>query len=239
MSSITTRTVDIDSTLSGFYAASEHLRGAVLVFMEAFGITGHIRGVCERLAEQGYAALAPDIFHGKVFAYDDMEHVFPHLKTLDETVIMDEAGRALDWLAKETGMDASRTGTIGFCLGGRLATRTALDFPALLGAAVGCYGGGIAPREDKFGRAPLTPDFVKLQAPLLLVYGAEDGSIAPDEHGRIATALSEQKKDYGISVYANAGHGFLCEQRDSYAPEAAARAWPEILGFFQHNLGRA
>lgn len=237
MSSISTRNVEIDSRLSGFLATPDKPIGAVLVFMEAFGITGHIQGVCERLAGHGYTALAPDIFHGKIFDYEDMEPVFENLKSLSEDSILDETGRALDWLEQETGFAAARTGVIGFCLGGRLAMRSGIEYAPRLGSIVACYGGGIAPAEDRFGRAPLTPDFGKLQAPALLVYGADDGSITPDEHGRIAEALSAAKKDYTLSVFPEAGHGFLCEQRGSYAPTAANKAWPQIVGFFNRNLG--
>ncbi|MGD8380355.1 MAG: dienelactone hydrolase family protein [Gammaproteobacteria bacterium] len=233
---IEAHTAKIDEKLNGYYAAPAQPQAAILVLMEAFGITGHIRGVCDRLAGLGFAALAPDIFHGRVFAYDDMDAVLPFLKSLDEDAIMNETGRALAWLRNTAGMPAEKTGAIGFCLGGRLAGRAAIEHADQLGAAVSCYGGGIAAKEDRFGRAPLTPDFDRLRAPWLLVYGAEDGSIGPDEHGRIAQALSERKKRFCLSLYPEAGHGFLCEERASYAPDAAARAWPEITGFLGRNL---
>ncbi len=229
----------ISKTLNG-YAAFPHAHGrfpGVVVMMEAFGITGHIRGVCARLAKAGCVALAPDIFHGEVFSYTDMEKIMAKLPTLRDDQILNEIGQSLDWLAAHKNVDSRRLGIIGFCMGGRLAFLANCRFPERIQAAVGFYGGGIAPQgPDRFGRTPQITEADKMQAPILLGYGADDQGISPAEHARITETLSAAKKRFSLAVYPGAGHGFLCEERASYAPQAAAQAWPEIIAFLQANL---
>lgn len=231
--------IQISKTLQG-YTAFPQAHGrfpGVIVMMEAFGITGHIRGVCERLAKAGFVALAPDIFHGEVYSYTDMEKVMAKLPTLRDDVILNEIGESLDWVTAHKTVDPRRLGIIGFCMGGRLAFLANCRFPDRLKAAVGFYGGGIAPQgPDRFGRTPPITEVDKMQAPILLGYGADDQGIPPAEHARIAETLSTAKKRYSLAVYPGADHGFLCEERASYAPQAAERAWPEIIAFLQANL---
>ena len=92
---------EIGPGLSGYLAmpAGEGPFPAVLVFMEAFGLNGHIQDVCRRLAAEGIAAMAPDIYHGDVFSYDDMDGAIGRLRTLNDDQVMREAGQALDYLA--------------------------------------------------------------------------------------------------------------------------------------------
>jgi len=229
----------INNTLNG-YAAHPKTPGrfpGLVVMMEAFGITGHIRGVCERLANAGFVALAPDIFHGEVISYTDTEKVMAKIPTLHDDQMLDEINQSLGWLAAHQQVQAGQLGIIGFCMGGRLAFMSNCRFPDRLQVAVGYYGGGIAPQGlDRFGRTPPIGEAKSMQAPILLGYGADDQGIPPAEHARIAETLSTAKKRYSLAVYPGAGHGFLCEERASYAPKASERAWPEIIAFLRANL---
>lgn len=209
----------------------------VLVFMEAYGITRHIRGVCKRLAEAGFAALAPDFFHGELINYTDINAVMAKIQTLRDEQLIQEAGASLDWLAAQNSVNKTRLGVIGFCMGGRLAFLANCRFSGRLSAAVGYYGGGIAPQgPDRFGRTPPIGEAHKMQAPILLGYGADDQGIPPTEHARIVETLSAAKKRYTLAVYPGAGHAFLCEERANYAPQAAEHAWREMIAFLQANL---
>jgi carboxymethylenebutenolidase len=75
-----------------------------------------------------------------------------------------------------------------------------------------------------------------MSGPIMLGYGAEDQSIQPAEHGRIATALSEAKKRYSLEVFPDAGHGFMCEDRPSYSPREAEQAWERAIEFLYVGL---
>lgn len=231
--------VTLSDSLAG-YVARPSGNGpfpGVIVLMEAFGITGHIRGVCERLAQAGYVALAPDIYHGAVFDYGNMEPVLAKIRTVDDATVMNEIGICLNWQAEQPEVAADKLGIIGFCMGGRLAYLANSRHASSIKAAAAFYGGGIAPDgADRFGRTPPLGEAAAMQHPIFLGYGAEDASISAAEHGRVAQALSEHKKRYSLAVYPQAGHGFLCEERAAFAPAAAAVAWQEVLGFFRLYL---
>jgi carboxymethylenebutenolidase len=231
--------IQISKTLNGYVAHPQsHGRfSGVVVMMEAYGITGHIRGVCERLAKSGFVALAPDIFHGEVISYADTEKVMSKIPTLRDDQILSEVSQTLDWLSAHKSVDPKRLGIIGFCMGGRLAFLANCKLADRIKAAVGYYSGGISPQgPDRFGRTPPIGEADKMLAPILLGYGADDQSIPPAEHARIAETLSAAKKRYSLAVYPGAGHAFLCEERANFAPKAAAQAWPEITAFLQANL---
>lgn len=211
---------------------------AVIVLMEAYGITGHIKGVCQRLAKAGFLTVAPDIFHGDVIPYNDVDAVMAKLPTLKDDIMVKEIGMSLDWLAKQPAAERQFIGIIGFCMGGRLAFLSSCRFPDRLKAAVCFYGGGIAAEgeTDRFGRTPPIHLAGHLKAPLYLGYGADDQGIPPAEHARIVEKLSTLKKRYTLAVFPGAGHAFLCEERQNYAPAAAEPAWRESLAFLHSNL---
>lgn len=211
----------------------------VLIFMEAYGVTGHVRGVCDRLALAGFVGLAPDFFHGELIAYDDMQAAMAKIATLKDEVLLQEVSAALDWLVAQDKVRDEALGVIGFRMGGRLAYLSNCRFPARLKAAVRFYGGAIAPEAagpDRFGRIPPLGETEKMQAPLFLGYGADDQGITAAEHARVVAALSGAKKRYALNVYPGAGHAFLCEERANYAPAAAEIAWRDAVDFLEVQL---
>lgn len=210
----------------------------VLIFMEAYGITGHVRGACERLAEAGIAALAPDFFHGELIAYTDAQTAMAKIPTLKDEMLLDECAAGLDWLAAQKTVRRDALGVMGFCMGGRLAFLANCRLAARLRVAVAFYGGGISPEggQDKFGRTPPIGETASMQTPLFLGYGADDQGITPAEHARVVSALSAAKKRYVLNVYPGAGHAFLCEERSNYAPAAAEIAWRDSINFLKANL---
>ncbi|HET7307992.1 MAG TPA: dienelactone hydrolase family protein [Gammaproteobacteria bacterium] len=231
--------LSIDAELRAWYAAPAGggPYPVVLCFIEAFGVTDHFREVAERFAEAGFCAVVPDIYHGDVFDYDDLDGALGRIKTLDEEQVMSEAAATLDVLAKRPECDTERNLLVGFCLGGRLAFRAHAVLADRV-TATGCfYGGGIAPREARFGREPLLGQVERMRAPLMLFYGANDQSIRPDEHGRIAEALGNAGLRYGLQVFADTGHAFFCDARPSYNAAAAEESWAMLLDFFRRYSG--
>ena len=210
---------------------------AVVVLMEAYGITAHIRNVCLRLAQAGYLALAPDFFRGTVLGYDERERVLALLPTLRDGDLLEDLDRARAWLGAQEEVDPERIAVLGFCMGGRLAYLGGCARPEAWRAVLALYGGGIAPEgPDRFGREPPIGRSKALAAPLFLGYGADDASIPPAEHARIAEILSGLGKRYLLAVYPGAGHGFLCEERPSHHPRASQDAWRDILSFLANTL---
>jgi carboxymethylenebutenolidase len=207
----------------------------VLLFMEAFGVNDYVQSEVRRLAENGYAAIAPDLFDGKTFDYSDREGIAPRLKSLTDEGMLDHVRASAAFLAAQPEVKKSAYGAVGFCMGGRLAVLTAVALGDEIAAASSFYGGGIAPTERRFFD-PLLDRLGDVKAELLLLYGAEDQSIAPDEHGRIAEALSAHKKRYALAVYPGAGHGFASRDRESYDRDVAEHAWNRTLELFGRTL---
>lgn len=227
--------VPLADDLRGYYAAPRGTKlPALLLFQEAFGINDHIQDVARRFAAQGYATLAPDYYRGLTFPYggDAAER---RKAAFDDAFAVRGMEDALRFLGARGEVAVARLGAVGFCMGGRLAFLAAEALGSRLRAAIGFYGGGIAEARDA-GRPSLLPEVGKIEAPILLNYGTDDKTIPPEEHGRVAVALSAAKKRYTLDVYAGAEHGFFCDARPSYNPEAARTAWDRALRFFAEHV---
>ncbi len=210
---------------------------ALIVFMHAWGIDAFMQETCDWLVQAGYAALAPDLYHGVTYGPEQRDEALAAVADLDDTRAMAETGRALEWLGGRREVDAGRVGSIGYCMGGRLAFMAHGAHAQRLRASVCYYGGGIAPREDALGRPAVLHHVPAMRHPLLLLYGTEDASILPDEHARIAEKLSAERKRYVMDVFPGAGHAFLARGREGYSAEASAEAWERTLAFLGHHLG--
>lgn len=229
---------DKAQALSAYYVAPVNASKApaIVVFMEAFGLNENIKGFCDRLADQGYAAIAPDIYHGQVFPYSDLQGAVAKLKTLKDDGVMQEFGQSLEFLQTRREVRPGGVGVTGFCMGGRYTFLANAVYPKQIKAAVSFYGGGIAATNDVAGRPSLLGQVAAMVAPLMLMYGSEDSYIVAEEHQRIALALSAAKKRYTINVFAGAGHGFMSDRRESYNPAAAAEASAMMMAFFDRHL---
>ena len=211
---------------------------AVVVVHEAFGPNAHIRDVAARLAREGYVTLAPDLYHRekKSAAYDDLPEAIRLMMTLRDDTILKDMGAAISYLQQQPFVRADRIGVMGFCMGGRIAFLTACMNPAV-SAGVPFYGGGIGSvtQPSALTRPPL--EFAgRLTAPLLLFFGESDAFIPLEEVDRIRERLAALGKDATIVVYPGAPHGFFCDQRESYRPDAAQDAWQRLLQFFARRL---
>lgn len=232
------KTVQIDAGLSGYYVRplTKDIVPAVIVLMEAFGLNDYIKSVCDRLAQAGYAAIAPDFYHGATYAYRDLKEAIAKLKSLKDETVMTEFGKAITFLSKQGGVVPGGVGVIGFCMGGRYTFMANAIHAPHIKAAVSFYGGGIAAAPDPLGRADLLSLVPAMKAPIMLLYGADDGSISPAEHQRIALALSEAKKSYTLSIFSQADHGFFSDRRNQYNAAASAEAWAMTMSFFRRHL---
>ncbi len=206
----------------------------VVLFQEAFGINDYIQSEVKRLAAHGYAGIAPDLFRGKTFGYDEFDKIGPLLQSLTDDGLLSDTRACIAYLEAQANVAHERYGCVGFCMGGRLAflSATAID---KLAAAASFYGGGIAPDQPRFFK-PIIDRAPQVHAELLMIYGADDEGITPSEHARVAEALSREKKRYELSVYPGAPHGFASRDRASYRPEQAEAAWAETLTLFDRTL---
>ena len=209
---------------------------AVIVIPEAFGLNGHIEDITERIAAAGHRAVGLDIFHrsgGGTAPYDDFEKVLPLFEGLTDEGLLDDIDAARAHL-HEAGIADASIGIVGFCFGGRTTFLAAVRRP--LGAAVGFYGGGIVTgRFPQF--PPLIEESASLQSPWLGLFGDADQGIPVDDVERLRATLDERTTvDHDIVRFPGAEHGFNCDQRPAYHPEAAADAWQRTLAWFKNHL---
>lgn len=198
-------------------------RAGLVVVQEIFGVNAHIRSVCERLAGEGYAALAPALF-------DPLEKNV-ELDYSEGAIARGRALRtALGWAAPLSAIAAAieavgavgKVGAIGFCWGGSLAFLAACRLH--LGCAVCYYGGQIAEFADE-----------PVRAPTLFHFGAKDPLIPPEDVSKIREAQARAGAPAEFFVHP-AGHGFNCDRRADFDEPSARLAWERTLAFLARHL---
>ena len=212
---------------------------AVLVAQEAFGVNRHIESVCRRLAEAGYAALAPELYHrqgnGIVLDYSNFDAARPYISSLTNGGIESDLNAALSFLDAHPRVDPSQVGIVGFCVGGFVSFLAACRIR--VSAAVCFYGGGIVRPRPGMKIQPLLPEAPNIRCPVLGLFGGKDTGIPPADVDAIRERLSALGKTAEIVTYPDAGHGFFCDERPSYRPDDAADAWERTrdwLGRYLH-----
>jgi len=207
------------------------VRGGVVVIQEAFGVTGHIVDVCRRFAAAGYHAVAPHLFHRSgdpVLEYDDMKSAMSLIGELTAAHIDEDVDGAVAALSAAS-IDPRNTAIVGFCMGGTVAFHTAARLD--LGAAVSFYGGGVA--KGRFGYPSQLDVAGQLGTPWLGLFGDRDKGIPTEEVEELRVAVAHAPVDTEVVRYAEAEHGFHCDDRPAVFNEAAARdGWARTLQWF-------
>jgi len=221
-------TANDGNELSAYVARPEGTpTGAVVVVQEIFGVNSHIRSVADGYAAEGYVAIAPALFDriekGVELAYtgEDMQKAFGLYGKLNPDLALLDVVAAYKFVEAE---DHKGIGVVGFCYGGFMAwisaTRgeTQKMHPS---CTVGYYAGGIGnvAKEEP-------------SCPVMLHFGAEDTHIGPEQ----IEAVREAHPNVEIFVYEGAEHGFNCDQRGSYNPEAAKLAKERTLEFLRTHI---
>jgi carboxymethylenebutenolidase len=203
-------------------AAPARPRGALLVIQEIFGVNSHIRKLTDGFAAEGYTAIAPCLFdrirRGIELDYTPaaMQEGMGYVKQLRPEATQRDLAAA-QAAVKHSG----RAGAVGYCWGGTLAYLAAGSLP--LACAVVYYGKVVSHLEQK------------PRCPVMYHYGSADRSIPLADVERVIAAYPAAP----VYVYEGAGHGFNCEQRDSYHPQAAALARTRTLDFIARYLAGA
>lgn len=211
-------------------------KGAVVVLQEAFGVTTHIQDVTRRFAHEGWQAIAPALFHREgspVVAYDRLEQAMPLVGTLTSGGITNDLIATFGNL-EASGFPPDRTAVVGFCMGGAVALYAGTLRP--LGAAVTFYGGGVV--TGKFGLPALVDLAPTLSTPWLGLYGDEDQGIPVGDVESLREQAAKAPVETEVVRYADAGHGFHCDERPgSFTPGAAADAWRRTLDWLDRHMG--
>lgn len=215
------------NTAAGYLARPKSGSGpGVVVIQEWWGLVTHIKDVCDRLAVEGFTALAPDLYHGRTVTEPD-EAGKAAMSLEIERAARDMAG-AVDLLVQDPGARGDKVGVVGFCMGGGLALFLATLRPEVA-ACVPFYGVGPAVERA---------DFSKVTANVLGHWGEKDDSY---DHAKI-DELEQKLKQAGVGVemhWYDGDHAFFNDTRpEVYNPEAAQLAWDRTLAFLRQNLSQ-
>jgi carboxymethylenebutenolidase len=245
---LTEQLIDVATTGGGPMAVSVHhpegegKHPAVIVIMEAFGLNPNIRGIGARLAAEGFVTAAPDLYHrsGRLnhAAYDQLAARRAELrKGFDENSIITDLEATLAQLRSDPRVSGP-IGIVGFCLGGRVSLMGAEHVPGISAAAI-FYGGGMmaVTAETAPGWNAAADDVHRIKCPIIGFFGNEDQNPAPADVDTLDAAMTAAGVQHAFNRYDGAGHGFMCDERESHRPEAAADAWAKTVAFFHQHLG--
>ncbi|MEO8216787.1 MAG: dienelactone hydrolase family protein [Acidobacteriota bacterium] len=211
-------------TCDGYLARPEDGRGpAVVVIQEWWGLVPHIEKVTERFASEGFLAMAPDLYHGSTTQSPDEAGRL--LMELNAERAGKEISAAGQFLLSQPECTSKVFGVVGFCMGGALAQYAATHDNSI-GAAVSFYGG--------FKKVDL--DWDDLGAPMIFIYGQDDGAVPAAEGQALANKLTRMGKDVEAVVYPGANHAFFNDTGPNYKKEAAEDAWKRTIALFRTQL---
>jgi len=219
------------------YEAKPKVAGSypgIVVLMEAFGLNDHIKKVTERIAQEGYVAIAPDLYHReteRVIPYSDLQKAVGIMNRLQDSKVMDDVGAAIAHLKSQSNVKSGSLGVTGFCMGGRFTYLSAAHHNKDVKAAVAFYGGGIPMGNP----SPLSRTG-EITAPIYLFFGGKDPLIPQEHVDKINAELANKKINSTTKIYPEATHGFFCDERPSYHEASAKDAWEKFKAFFAQHL---
>jgi carboxymethylenebutenolidase len=215
-----------NDTVSGYLALPEGAgkHPAIVVIHEWWGLNDWVKGQAQKFAGLGYVALAVDLYRGKTAKAPDEAHIL--MRGLADDQGLRDLEAAYAYVASRPDVDASKIGSIGWCMGGGWSIKLAVDQPKLAACVV------------NYGPLPTDPaNIAKIKAPVLGNFGADDQGIPPEKVHAFESAMKADGKMTDIKIYTGAGHAFENpDNKDGYRPEATADASQRATAFFQKYL---
>jgi carboxymethylenebutenolidase len=201
-------------------------RPAVIVVQEWWGLNDNIKDIARRFANEGYFAIAPDLYsrQGHKVA-SDPNTAAQLMGGLNKPDGVQDLQSTIQWLRAQKETRASKIGVTGYCMGGSYAM------------LLPCESKEISAAAPFYGEIPTDDEIQKLNCPIFYAYGAHDGWIQRKDVDRLAADLKKFNKKGEVKVYEGCQHGFFNDTRkDVYAPDAAKDAWAHTLKLFAENL---
>ena len=199
----------------------------LVVIQEWWGLVPHVEDLCDRFAAQGFTALAPDLYHGETASEPDEAGKLMMALNLDQAA--KDMGGAIDLLLASDAVRGEGVGVTGFCMGGGLALKLAVQRAGDVRACVPFYG--IIPWEGA------TPDWSPLQARVQGHFALQDGFFTPEKVRELETTLKSLGKSVELFFY-DADHAFFNDTRpEVHDREASLQAWERTLDFLRMHLG--
>jgi carboxymethylenebutenolidase len=213
-------------TVSGFLATPEKpgRYPAMVVIHEWWGLTDWVKEQTQKLAEQGYIALAVDLYKGQVTTDPEVAHEL--MRGLPQDRAVSDLKAAFAYLITRKDVDHEHIGSIGWCMGGGFSLQLAIHEPRLAACVV------------NYGALPTDPnDIQQIIAPVLGNFGADDRGITPADVAAFEKTMRGMNRRIDVKIYDGAGHGFENSANTSaYRPESAADAWARTVAFLNKAM---
>lgn len=211
----------------------------IVVLQEIFGVNDHIRDITQRLAQEGYVAIAPALFQRQApgfeigYTAEDIKIGKEYKERTKAEELLSDIQATIDYLISQTPVKSNAIGCIGFCFGGHVAILAA-TLPDIQ-ATASFYGAGIATMTPG-GGSPTITRTKDIKGTVYAFFGMDDASIPAEQVDEIEAALEKHQILHCIFRYEGAEHGFFCDQRASYNNAAAADAWNQVKQLFGQEL---
>jgi carboxymethylenebutenolidase len=194
----------------------------VVVIHEIFGLNDDIRSITKQFAEHGYAALAVDLFsnRNRIVCMLRIMHGMM-IRPLNNSML-DDLKSTVAVLQKQSNVDASRIGTVGFCLGGAYAVQLAITDKGMKAASV-FYGANPKPLEAVAEACPIVGSY-------------PDKDFTTKAARELETSLTNYNIPHDIKIYEDTKHSFMSQQRTPTEVEASKDAWQRMVSFFGEHL---
>ena len=217
-------------TADGYLAVPASGNGpGLLVIQEWWGLVPQIKDTCDRLAGDGFVALAPDLYHGEIAEHTEMDKAGQLMQSLPPDRAARDMGGAIDYLLANDAVTGDKVGVIGFCMGGMLTLMIAALQGDKIAAAAPFYG---APLGD------MAPDWSNLSAKVQGHFAEEDDFFGPGPVKELEAQLKGMGKDVEFIVYPGTGHAFANEKDalGTYDAENAKLALDRVVSFLHQHL---
>ena len=205
---------------------------AIVVMQHQGGVDEFIQGMTQRLAQAGYVAAAPDLYHRD--GPDCRDDIVTRRSRLRDRNIITDVNATVRFLQAHRGIAGDRLGIIGFCMGGRIVYLMAAATPAFK-AAVAYYPGHLF---RPWGRDLPSPfeRTADIHCPIQGHFGADDKNPSPDDMRKLDAEMVKLNKRHKFYEYPNAGHAFMDSTKESYRHHADESSWPRTLTFLKEHL---
>ena len=201
----------------------------LMVIQEWWGLNPQMKGVADYLADQGFVALAPDLYHGELAGHDEMDKAGQLMTDLPADRAARDMSGAVDYLLDHSSCTGDGVGVVGFCMGGLLSFMIAANRGDAVKAAVPFYG---------FPQGEDQPNWDGLTASIQGHMASPDDFFPPEAAIDLGERLRAMGKDAQIEIH-EAGHGFMNEENPigTFNEGLAAELWPQVISFLQSKLG--
>jgi carboxymethylenebutenolidase len=211
---------------------------AVIVAHHAGGVDQFDKTICDRLAQEGYAAVCPDLFH-RITEEMVQSTGKTRRELLQDPEIVTDVNATIEFLQKHPAIDNERIGITGFCMGGRVVWLMAATRPDVFKAAVPYYGGNIFVKWGSPEKSPFELTS-QIRCPILFHFGEIDVNPSQEDMKKLDAELTRLGKRHQFYTYPGADHAFMDFTGQRHHKEAADASWPRTLEFFaQHLKGAA